>query len=308
MGLVPWELLESGLLDDAELGDPRRLAEVRSVLDPYQVLGVGPDASTEAVRAAYRRLAREHHPDRGGDKELFQQISAAHDALVGVGADAGSVLPYGGSQCPSKSPANAARKDVVRCILVAPGWGWLTLDEKEVVVLTAQERWVAVRPQEATLLCCCFLDNHKRLAVGGTKGTLLTVNLQCARGSELPEPIILETGVRGPVMAVCAPPGDQSSFLFASIDGSVLVLDVDAGCVLCSLSDRMGELQAEALLCPIVPEVRPRLHTCGCHRDANVTRNPSLSSGTACYLAACSPFETAVFTAPAPRSLTARRR
>ena len=259
MGLVPWELLESGLLDDAELGDPRRLAEVRSVLDPYQVLGVDPEASTEAVRAAYRRLAREHHPDRGGDKELFQQISAAHDALVGVGPDAGAVLPYGGSQCPSKSPANAARKDVVRCILVAPGWGWLTLDEKEVVVLSAQERWVAVNaPIAATLLCCCFLDDRKRLAVGGTKGTLLTVGLQRPAGSAPPEPTALEIGRRGPVLAVCAPPGDQSPLLFASVDGDLLLLDVDAGCVLCSLRGQVGDLQAEALLCPIVAEVLSR--------------------------------------------------
>ena len=70
--------------------------------------------------------------------------------------------------CPSKSPSNATRKDVVRCILVAPdGSSWLTLDEKEVLVLTRQTRVVAVEAAAGTsLLCCCYLDDARRLAVG----------------------------------------------------------------------------------------------------------------------------------------------
>lgn len=32
--------------------------------DPYAVLGVARDADDEAVKAAFRRLAQEHHPDR----------------------------------------------------------------------------------------------------------------------------------------------------------------------------------------------------------------------------------------------------
>ena len=31
--------------------------------DPYLILGIEPDASAEAVKAAYRQLARDHHPD-----------------------------------------------------------------------------------------------------------------------------------------------------------------------------------------------------------------------------------------------------
>lgn len=49
--------------------------------DFYTVLGVAPDAEPQVIRAAYRRAAREHHPDRGGTAEKFHQIQAAWDVL-----------------------------------------------------------------------------------------------------------------------------------------------------------------------------------------------------------------------------------
>jgi DnaJ-class molecular chaperone len=53
--------------------------------DHYQVLGVKPGASADEIKRAYRRLARQYHPDRtGGDKAKetrFKQISAAYDVL-----------------------------------------------------------------------------------------------------------------------------------------------------------------------------------------------------------------------------------
>ena len=53
--------------------------------DPYEVLGVGPGASTADIKAAYRRLAKELHPDaRGGSPKLharFQEVTAAYNQL-----------------------------------------------------------------------------------------------------------------------------------------------------------------------------------------------------------------------------------
>ena len=53
--------------------------------NPYEVLGVARDASEDDIRRAYRRLAKQHHPDLNpGNKEAearFKEVSAANDLL-----------------------------------------------------------------------------------------------------------------------------------------------------------------------------------------------------------------------------------
>lgn len=44
----------------------------------WDVLGVHQGAHGEAVKAAYRRLASEHHPDKGGDPERMAEINEAY--------------------------------------------------------------------------------------------------------------------------------------------------------------------------------------------------------------------------------------
>jgi curved DNA-binding protein len=47
----------------------------------YDILGVGREASPDEIKRAYRKLASQHHPDKGGDKARFQEIQGAYDAL-----------------------------------------------------------------------------------------------------------------------------------------------------------------------------------------------------------------------------------
>ena len=49
--------------------------------DYYQTLGVPRNASQDEIKQAFRRLAAQHHPDRGGDTAKFQEIQAAYAIL-----------------------------------------------------------------------------------------------------------------------------------------------------------------------------------------------------------------------------------
>ena len=48
---------------------------------PHEVLGLGPEATDDEIRAAYKRAAMKHHPDRGGSSEAFQAVQDAYAAL-----------------------------------------------------------------------------------------------------------------------------------------------------------------------------------------------------------------------------------
>ena len=49
--------------------------------DLYELLGIPRDAAEDEVKRAYRRKAREHHPDAGGDGEVFKAVTHAYQVL-----------------------------------------------------------------------------------------------------------------------------------------------------------------------------------------------------------------------------------
>ena len=53
--------------------------------NPYSTLGVKPDASADEIRSAYRKLAKQHHPDLNPGKtdaeKRFKDVTAAYDLL-----------------------------------------------------------------------------------------------------------------------------------------------------------------------------------------------------------------------------------
>ncbi len=83
--------------------------------NPYDVLGISPNATDDEVKAAYREQARKYHPDNYTDnplsdlaQEKMQEINEAYDTIVrerkqkrGSGSSAG---PAGQSAGPSRYP------------------------------------------------------------------------------------------------------------------------------------------------------------------------------------------------------------
>jgi len=50
-------------------------------MDHYAVLGVTKTSTPDEIKKAYRKLASQHHPDKGGDTAKFQQIQEAYAVL-----------------------------------------------------------------------------------------------------------------------------------------------------------------------------------------------------------------------------------
>src|SRR5215207_10888658 len=79
--------------------------------DPYATLGVSRGASEKDIKSAYRKLAKELHPDRNKDNpkaaERFSDVTKAYDLLSDkdkrarfdrgeIDADGNPAMPFGG--------------------------------------------------------------------------------------------------------------------------------------------------------------------------------------------------------------------
>src|SRR5210317_1779012 len=50
-------------------------------MDHYSTLGVSKSASEKEIKTAFRKLAAQHHPDKGGDQKKFVEIKEAYETL-----------------------------------------------------------------------------------------------------------------------------------------------------------------------------------------------------------------------------------
>lgn len=60
---------------------PYRILIMSSSVNLYDVLDISQDASLKDIKAAYRKLVKEFHPDTGGDAEMFELITRAYTVL-----------------------------------------------------------------------------------------------------------------------------------------------------------------------------------------------------------------------------------
>ena len=60
-----------------------------NITDPYQILGVSPNATDDEVKKAYRELSRKYHPDANAGnplsdlaEEKFKQVQEAYSQIM----------------------------------------------------------------------------------------------------------------------------------------------------------------------------------------------------------------------------------
>lgn len=86
--------------------------------DPYQVLGVSPNASDDEVKAAYRKLAKKYHPDNYANSPLadlasekMKEVNEAYDTVMDQRKrqkqSGGAAGGYGGYGSPSQRGASS---------------------------------------------------------------------------------------------------------------------------------------------------------------------------------------------------------
>jgi DnaJ-domain-containing protein 1 len=68
--------LDQAFAGYAQLPDP-------DALQWWQVLHISPNANNEEIRRAYLQLAKQNHPDAGGDAIVFDQVQKAYDLAMG---------------------------------------------------------------------------------------------------------------------------------------------------------------------------------------------------------------------------------
>ena len=85
--------------------------------DYYKTLGVAKNADAATIKKAFRKQAREHHPDKGGDEAKFKQVNEAYEVLSDskkrkmydeYGTANPNEIPRGWGGVPGGGPAGAA--------------------------------------------------------------------------------------------------------------------------------------------------------------------------------------------------------
>ncbi len=145
------------------LGEPALAAA-----DPYRVLGVSPAATAAEIKAAYRALVKQHHPDAGGDARTILELNAAWELLRH--ADRRTTTTRQRVKEPAKSAAaptaTATEQDLLAWLqlVAAPSDRFLA---QVINAFPAQLKALAADPYDDALMeaFCSFLEaSQARLA------------------------------------------------------------------------------------------------------------------------------------------------
>jgi DnaJ-domain-containing protein 1 len=80
--LLAYRSSQGGRVNDQASGEQGPGSVGGITEDDWFVLGLCPGASLRQLKDAYRRLVKTHHPDAGGDPEVFKRIQEAYEKIT----------------------------------------------------------------------------------------------------------------------------------------------------------------------------------------------------------------------------------
>ena len=151
----------------------------------YETLGVGEEAAPDEIKRAYRKLASQHHPDKGGDTQRFQEIQTAYDTLSNdekrqqydferknPGHGPGVQFHWNGN-----GGMPGGMEDIFRQFGFPGGDPFAQFRQQQ-----QPRRNKDLRVHIEVDLASTFQEQHKTLSVQTTKGTRETVEVTIPRG------------------------------------------------------------------------------------------------------------------------------
>lgn len=82
VGAGLWLTVASRIRTTPSPRQPQSALQTLSEAEARSILGVGTDATPEAINTAWRRLMARAHPDQGGTEGLAARVNAARDRLL----------------------------------------------------------------------------------------------------------------------------------------------------------------------------------------------------------------------------------
>ena len=142
--------------------------------DYYRILGVGQDASTPEIRRAYRRLARQHHPDRNPEPDSPQRFRSLAEAYA-VLTDPARRARYDQTTRPlTRPPAPRWRPSPARC-------GVLELSAREARLAASGPAPLTTSDGTVIVLPAGLSDGDQIILADGGVGAVLTVRVNVTR-------------------------------------------------------------------------------------------------------------------------------
>jgi DnaJ-class molecular chaperone len=134
--------------------------------DPYQLLGLKREATPEEIRAAYRKLAKKHHPDLNpGNKaaeETFKKVSAANELLSDpekrARYDRGEIDESGAEKAPPRGYREYADAGAGERYAHASGFGGENFEDLFANIFEARASGPARGRDDRYVLNAAFLD------------------------------------------------------------------------------------------------------------------------------------------------------